>query len=62
LLQYCRERGANREWCAGVTTHVADYLAELRFKAANYAKKDIDEDMEVEIAEIVAEISNFMND
>ena len=41
---------------------MADYLAELRFKAANYAKKDIDEEMEVEIAHIVAEISNFMND
>ena len=62
LLQYCRERGASREWCAGTTTQVADYLADLKFKAASYAKKEIDEDAELEIAQLVVGISDFMND
>ena len=41
------ERGANREWCDGVTTHLADYLNELKFNASNFSKKKIDEDVEI---------------
>ena len=47
LKQYCMERGANREWCDGATTNVADYLNELKYNASNFAKQKIDDNVEI---------------